>query len=106
MKIKSSCCCKCFKHIVCDGVLGPHSSLMWVAICNSYHANKGPFGFKVEATEGTNDLLAHLEKLGYITTTEEQDYLVLKPNGFCHSDTIGQYFCINHQEHLNGRETL
>ena len=86
MSEKYLCCDECFSHIckICT-----RSAKLWMDICSYYEKTGGIFGLKLPDFEE----LRTLEHMGFITTTENSDHIVVKMNGI-HVDRQGIYFCL------------
>jgi len=81
---KAICCDGCFELI---GMRNVYAARLWLDLCNLKVKN-GIFGVK------TSDLpeIRMLEVLGFITTTDSEEHIMIRVNGD-KNDQEGPFFC-------------
>lgn len=85
MKMNEAVCCHhCFEQL---GKRSVHSAKLWLDLCD-LNVKNGLFGIKMDDFPE----LRMLEVLGFITTTEQAEFIMVKVNGE-KLDEKGKYFC-------------
>lgn len=90
------CCSKCFQKICMQSI---SAGKLWLHLCEIQATT---FMNPVSGEKGSKEL-AILEKMGFITTTDVNDHIVVKVHGM-QQDEEGIYFCIgncNDQEDVH-----
>lgn len=83
------CCHSCFSYLFLKNAF---MAALWLKICEQFYQNEVVLAF--ERPEYID-----LENMGYITTTDFYDLIIIRPNG-CDPNN-DEPFCINRRVHSN-----
>lgn len=90
------CCVSCFDKIAQKK---PKAANLWLNICNVYTSVQGLFAVKNFDTKE----LRYLERNGFLVTSDDDEYIVIKLKG-CLSDSKQNFvYCIEPKNHANGK---
>ena len=89
------CCGKCFHTIASQST---KAAKMWLDLCKAFTLQRGVFS----VSDYNSEVLAILEKEGYITTTEDHKlHIAIRVNGYNLVYGDEELFCINMEDHCD-----
>ena len=82
------CCSQCFESIA---ERNTRAARMWLDLCNAFHGVRGVLFIRnIEERP-----FRFLERRGFVTSTEDGDYIAIRVNGYSINAENDEIFCIS-----------